>query len=899
MSDGNGNFWGTTTYGGAWENGTVFKVNIASGALTTVASFDANNGSKPCAGLVSDGAGNFWGTTMEGGKWNKGTVFRLNMASGKVTTVVHFGATATVEGVTVWDANGRYPSAGLASDGAGNLWGTTPEGGPSTYSGGTVFKVNVATGELTTLVAFHSTSGGFYSLAGLVNDGGNMWGTTKHGGSRGGGTIFKVNIASGELTTVLDFDGIDHGRFPIAGLVNDGAGNLWGTTKVGGPGWDRGTVFKVNIASGELTTVVSFTAPMMGYYISAGLVADGEGNMWGTTTRTDPENLGHGTVFKVNMASGELTTVVTFDSANGSNPLAGLASDGEGNLWGTTSEGGGSNFGTVFKVHAASGALTTVADFNSSFARRPFGGLVCDGAGNMWGTTSEGGTSDRGTIFKLDTANGALATVVNFDEGNGDTPLATLIKDGEGNLWGTTSGKGLYFGNTGTVFRMNLAREEFSTVADVQGFFFHASLVGDGQGNLWGTAAAGGAMAYGKLFALNTTLEDITTEIYFGPTNGRTPYGGLISDGAGRLWGTTAEGPGASQDGTIFQVDVESGTLTTVLSFNSTNGSKPCGSLFNDGSGHLWGTTTEGGRFDKGTVFKMNVASGELKTVVHFNSANGSNPYAGLVSDGVGNLWGTTERGGKWDYGTVFKLNAASGILTTAEHFDGGNGGHPVANLAEDGTGDFWGTTYYGGPLGGGTVFRMSGIFLAVGECSVGQAFNDGLPPDITAKGPVASIKGLPAGLKYNKITAKITGRPTKPGSYTYTAAIKPPGIQMMVTESRTINVVALPAWVVGSFTSQIAAPDSSGIGGSLAVKADAKGAVSGTLYLGAKKYSIKGQIEGNASASATGGPLSAEIRIVRNKKNSPAEDLTLTLDWRAPEDHAAPGLTATLAQGS
>ena len=252
---------------------------------------------------------------------------------------------------------------------------------------------------------------------------GKYWGTTTHGGAYGLGTIYTVNPSSGDWATVVSFTGnraYDRGSWPAAGLWHDGAGSMWGTTQRGGAN-GFGTVFKYDVSSGELTTLVDFTnrdPGTKGASAVGRLVNDGLGFLWGVTSYGGNAE-GFGTIFKINTATGELTTVVEFTSNGATNkgalPLAGLVLDGSGFLWGSTSEGGSAGFGTLFKINAATGELTTIVQFTpgspASMGATPSGELVSDGAGFFWGSTANGGADGYGTIFKLNAATGALTTV--------------------------------------------------------------------------------------------------------------------------------------------------------------------------------------------------------------------------------------------------------------------------------------------------------------------------------------------------------------------------------------------------------------------------------------------------------------------------------------------------------
>ena len=217
--------------------------------------------------------------------------------------------------------------------------------------------------------------------------------------------MFEVAAGSGAVTTLASFNGTSNGCTPYSGLVADSSGNLYGTTMYGGSAGD-GTVFEVAAGSSAITTLASFNGTN-GANPYGSLVVDSSGNLFGTTGHGGPGNIG--TVFKVAVGSGNITTLVSFNGANGCMPLGGLVEDGSGNLYGTTGSGGSGGDGTVFKIAASGGALTTLASFNGTNGAVPLGSLVLGGSGNLFGTTSQDGPSNDGTVFEV-AANGAVLT---------------------------------------------------------------------------------------------------------------------------------------------------------------------------------------------------------------------------------------------------------------------------------------------------------------------------------------------------------------------------------------------------------------------------------------------------------------------------------------------------------
>jgi uncharacterized repeat protein (TIGR03803 family) len=342
---------------------------------------------------------------------------------------------------------GINPAAGVVLDAKGNLYGTTFYDGA--FASGTVFKMS-AGGKEKVLYSFTGIGGdgAFPEYGTLVRDSsGNLYGTTFGGGINNQfcffacGTVFKVD-ASGNETVLYSFTGSGgDGYEPWAGLVRDPAGNLYGTTFYGGA-YGVGTVFTID-PTGKETVLHSFDGSDGGYPW-AGLIRDVKGNLYGTTI--------FNTVFKVDK-TGQLTVLYTFTGqSDGRSPRSPLVRDSAGNLYGTTYSGGTAGYGTVFKVNAQ-GQETVLYNFTGGGdGRKPRNSaLVRDSAGNLYGTTGEGGSSDFGVVFKLDTA-GTETVLHSFSGSDGKIPYGTLVRDKAGNLYGTTYQGGIYGG--GVVFKI-------------------------------------------------------------------------------------------------------------------------------------------------------------------------------------------------------------------------------------------------------------------------------------------------------------------------------------------------------------------------------------------------------------------------------------------------------------
>jgi len=368
------------------------------------------DGSNPFASLVQDSAGNFYGTARGGGDSNAcsdmippgcGVVFKLD-ANGNESVLYNFTG----------PPDGAGPTFGLLMDASGNLYGTAEGGGNLTtcYGGcGVVFKLDPS-GHETVLYSFTGGTDGSGPTGVLVQDkSGNLYGTTIGGGvqtgSSGFGVVYKLD-PSGHETVLYSFTGGADGAYPTGGLIRDSAGNLYGTAQYGGS-FNEGVVFKIDTSNQE-KVLYSFTGHADGGTPSSGLVQDPAGNLYGTTEGGGNlcQQAGCGVVFKVD-TNGNETVVHSFSYPDGAFPeLATLIRDPAGNLYGTTYGGGPScvffGCGVVFKLDP-SGNETVLHSFTATGedGGNPSAGLLLDASGSLYGTTVWGGTSSLGTVFKL------------------------------------------------------------------------------------------------------------------------------------------------------------------------------------------------------------------------------------------------------------------------------------------------------------------------------------------------------------------------------------------------------------------------------------------------------------------------------------------------------------------
>jgi uncharacterized repeat protein (TIGR03803 family) len=552
-------------------------------------------------------------------------------------------------------ADGGGPEAGVILDSAGNLYGTTPNGGSA--GAGLVYKLDTA-GHETVLYNFTGGVDGANPIAGVIRDSnGNLYGTTQSGGAASfdyQGVVYKLDT-TGHETVLYTFTGGSDGGQTQAGLILDSTGDLFGTATGGGS--NPGAVFKVD-AAGHATMLYTFTGGADGSHPYAGVVLDSAGNLYGTTAYGGPAN--GGVVFKLD-TSGRETVLYGFPgAADGSYPSAGLIRDSAGNFYGTTSAGGTSGWGTVYKLDATGHETVLYTFTGGADGGGPNSGVIRDSSGNLYGTAVYGGTADYGVVYKVDTS-GQETVLYSFTGGaDGSNPLSGVIRDSAGNLYGTNSWRGS--GSAGVVYVLRTTGRLtvlYTFTGGADGAYPSAGLIRDSAGNFYGTTPAGGAGAgwagYGVVYKLDKTGHETVLYTFTGGADGNRPYAGVIRDAGGNLYGTTFFG-GAQNAGVVYKVDT-AGQQTVLHAFGGggNDGGNAFAGVIIDSAGNLYGTNSNGGSGGQGVVYELD-ATGNYTVLYSFGGANGGDAHAGVILSSSGSLFGATQMGGKRNVGVVFRL---------------------------------------------------------------------------------------------------------------------------------------------------------------------------------------------------------------------------------------------------
>jgi uncharacterized repeat protein (TIGR03803 family) len=702
FADPSGILYGTSFGGGAHGVGSFFSLTLTPGNIWREAQLfsfpDTNNSTSspnPSGAIVRDAAGNFFGLSPFDGLGNCNSQGYL-IGCGIVWRISHtsLGWQRSIIYAFTGGADEGGP-ASLIIDSAGNLYGVT-----NTVQWGTVFELSPsgATWSFKTLYTFTGGADGGAPNAVVLDHSGNLLGSTYAGGivnqnvcydyntnNYGCGVVFELSPSGGTFTesTLYSFLGGNDGGQPFGTLALDPSGNLFGIAVDAGAN-SAGVVFQVSKTSDSWTETVpyAFTNPASP---SPGVSSDAAGNIYGGTQFGGLLNTcenGCGTLFQLSPVSGgyAYNTLYSFsDAFDGESPYQPPTIDSQGNLFVPTNSTFASNYGNQslsieFELSpggAGKWRSSVVHDFPSSpDGFNPVGSLVRDSAGNLYGTTPAGGAYGWGTIFQVTPSGSASATKTLYSfhgTSDGALPSAGLALDSAGNLYGIArfGGSSKCLAGCGTVFKLS--------------------------------PASGGPWNFSVLHTFKNAQD------------GSSPTAGVILDGAGNLYGTSQGGTNTSNCGgrgcgIVFKLTPTSlgeWTPTLIYAFSGsihTGGIPAYGTIVMDPSGNLYGVTEAGGTASYGVVYKLSPQPiGPWKETLLYNVASTEAYSQGtLVLDHAGNLYGTTEGGGTYGYGTVFELSPSGGGLFTKTTLFSFNGGST------------------GGNLHGGVVFDSAGTLFGV-----------------------------------------------------------------------------------------------------------------------------------------------------------------------------------------
>lgn len=527
-----------------------------------------------------------------------------------------------------------------------------------------------------------------------------------------------------EVTTLHSFGFTNLiGRGPEASLTAADDGFLYGTARLGGRG-NSGNIFRLRPDGSEFLVTHNFYG-LDGATPTGEMVSGSDGLLYGATFQGGVSN--RGVVFSIGRGGGGFRLLHEFGSVSGDghSPPGGLLEARDGWLYGTCFTGGSNDLGTVFKLRRDGTGYATLWEFSGTNGSAPQGGLVEARDGRLYGTCSRGGAADVGVVFSLSRDGSGFEVLHEFDGIDGSNPVATLFEGSDGGLYGTAREGGVL--GFGTVFRVATRGTRFLVLWDFfgpdwDGFRPFGSLIEGGDGALYGTTAGGGEVDGGIVFRINKdgSAYEILRSLGVSFVEGKNPFNGLTRLPDGRLFGATFAGGGANS-GCIFSLREDGSEYRLVWSFSASGGDGvgPGTRLIEASDGLLYGTTDSGGYYGRGTVFRMQ-KDGDGFVVLHDFTGNegaGRGPVSALIEARDGWLYGTT--GGEETYGTnistgiAFKLQRDGSNFTILHEFLTPanrimpDGIRPLGALLEARDGLLYGFTAAAGTNGFGTLYRM------------------------------------------------------------------------------------------------------------------------------------------------------------------------------------------------
>lgn len=712
-----GALYGTTSTGGSTGQGTLFRINKDGSGYQVLRTFGLlpGDGTRPVAALIEGSDGLLYGTTDEGGPFGYGTVFRSDKAGANFSLLKSFTGAD----------DGANPEARLLQASDGLLYGTTSGGGLK--DSGTVFRLAADGSVFQTLASFAGTNGANPEGALLEASDGQLYGTTSAGGNTNVGTFFRLNKDGSAFTVLKHLVTIPttygtlsqtNGTAPYGGLIEATNGSLFALTSAGGTN-TTGTLLSLNKDGTGYRVVYQFGAyATTNARTPAGeLLQASDGRLYGTTL--DGGASANGTVFRIDQSGSNYTVLARLSGIR--YPAAGLLEASDGALYGTTQFGGDFGAGAIFKLQKDGSGFTVLHSFAPAGGdgQSAYATVARGNDGLLYGSTRLGGAQGAGAVFAVRFDGRAYRLLASLAAPEGFSPLAALVQGTNGNLFGSTQ-FGAQAGN-GAIFAL---QTDGTGLAPLYAFPTSgsgqepcAALIQGSDGGLYGTTMLGGSGGRGAAFRMNvdgsgyTVLHSFTTGTL---TAGQNPMQPLLEGSDHKLYGTlysTAFSNGLSNNGAVFSLSRDGLSYSLLKAFVNpiTDGASPMSPLLEASDGMLYGTTYGGGATNNaGTVYRLNKDGSAFQIIHSFTGvgADGRHPCGNLLEGTDGAIYGTTERGGTNDQGTLFSLDKDGSSYAVLAGFGAGSGQYPRGGLVLGSDGAFYGTTDQGGSIGFGTVFR-------------------------------------------------------------------------------------------------------------------------------------------------------------------------------------------------
>lgn len=659
--------------------GILFEYDPATKTFDKLFNFsDSIDGTNPDGSVIQALNGKLYGMTTRGGQYKWGAIFQYDLSTKTYTKLHDFN-----------DVNGSLPEGNLFQASDGKLYGVTNAGGKNDY--GVLFQFDPATNTFTKKYDFDELGGGSPRGTLMEAKNGKLYGTTISGGTEGVGTLFEFDPVTSIYTKKFDFDGKANGGLACPLLVEGNDGNLYGTTVYGGKN-DYGVLFQFVISNSNYTVKIDFDGEARGASSQTALTKAKSGVFYGVTKYGGTYN--EGTIFEYDPATSIITKKFNFNDkqdVTGNFPLAQLIQGTDGKLYGMTYMGAVAGVGGVFKFDPQTNNYERQFDFHTSeIGNIAMSSVIYAKDKMLYGITETGGIKNKGTIFQYDPALDVYTKKFDFLGGTtGEIPVGGLLQASNGKIYGTTSLGGSH--NKGVLFQFdpiaNTYKLEFE-FDSINGSTPLGELMQANDGKIYGMTREGGVNETGVLFQFDPSTSKLVKKYDFKDDGkGKNPEGGLVQGDNGKLIGVATSGGTKISDsypdglGVIFQYDLTTGNYSKEVDCDSINGALPNGTLVKMPDGKYFGLATKGGIVDKstpdgyGTIYQYDPTTSTISGKYNFNGfQNGKNPNGSLLLAADGNLYGVTNTGGIANYGVLFQFNSQTGVYTKKMDFTKSSG---------------------------------------------------------------------------------------------------------------------------------------------------------------------------------------------------------------------------------
>lgn len=535
-----------------------------------------------------------------------------------------------------------------------------------------------------------------------------IWGMTERGGNGLGG-VFKTDRNGNYPLMIKPFRGDVTGRNPFTGFCR--AYNLKLYTAMAGGVYDDGVIIEFDPETGKLTTVANFNFEVNGSAPN-GLIMALNGNLYGTSRNINSSKEEKGSIFTYDIITHTITKKVDFNGSNGQSPSGELLYGSNDKLYGITQKGGDHNAGVLFEYDPVTNVIEKKISFDNMVL--PASALIQLNNGKIYGMTTSGGSNNKGTIYEYDIAGNTFSIKYNFGGSNdGANPYGGLTEGDDGYLYGlTTSGDGA--SADGVLFKFDPSTSVYTKLVDfdgtTKGSLPFCTLKKLNNGLLYGMTNKGGMNSAGTIFEFNPVTSQFRKRLDFDKINGDSPFSSFVEASNGNLYATTHDG-GLTNSGVVFEYNYSSHSFKKIADLDyGVDGQYPSGTISVPETGKVYLVTPYGGLYGGGVLLEADPSlnMGTFTKIVDFNPAtSGNHPVFAPKIAGNGKLYGTTEEGGLYNKGTLYEYDLFNNTFSIKYHFkEGEDGWKPTTGLvrAEE---KLYGMTQHGGKNGSGVLFEF------------------------------------------------------------------------------------------------------------------------------------------------------------------------------------------------